>query len=107
MNSICRGEFTRINYVNEGDLGGFYEYKTVTGPDVGLCLKDDPGINDFYGNPVVDYKCNDSGGTTQEEEEWSDPPNPADLQELITLSCGGDKLWTDDVPDCTFTLVSQ
>jgi hypothetical protein len=94
MNSTCRVEFTRINYEDIGTVG-YYEYKNDSGPDVGLCLKEDPGITvSPYGHPVVDYPCNDSGGTTQAEEEWADPPIPLNANDGYTLATAAGKLWS-------------
>jgi hypothetical protein len=75
LNQVCRVQFVRINYHELSGIG-FYEYQVAAGPNIGLCLKEDPGINDEGFHPVVDYACDNSNDATRNEELWTDPPTP-------------------------------
>jgi hypothetical protein len=75
LNQVCRVEFVRVNYHELSGIG-FYEYKVDAGPNQGLCLKEDPGINTDGFHPVVDYACDNGNDATRNEELWTDPPTP-------------------------------
>jgi hypothetical protein len=66
----CVVEYTRINYHDFSNVG-YYEYQATTGPDVGLCIKEDPGINDSGYHPVVSAPCDNSNDATRNEELWT------------------------------------
>jgi hypothetical protein len=100
MTTTCNVTFDRINFEKLRGVG-YYEYKVATGPqeNMDLCLKVDPGISHPDGNPVVDYTCSTDGGNTQNEEEWSDPPYPSSIYDVLnnrmfdSFASAGSVLW--------------
>jgi len=98
INTVCRVEYTRINFADVNKTG-YYEYQAISGPSygIGLCMKEDPGIivGDEGFHPVVSYPCSTSGATAK-EERFTDALCVQYDETCLTSGTGG--LATGDVP---------